>query len=132
MPTLARKLLLPDYFALAFGTMVGVGWLVLMDDWLGRSGPLGAALGFALGGVILLPVGYVYGQWVQRLPDAAGVTGCTPGGLFPMGLKFTRRGIILGVFIMGLCGAQGNSIISGDVLYMQRNPLKSPHIPIIY
>src|SRR5258707_11985362 len=71
MPTLARKLQITDYFTLAFGTMVGVGWLVLMDDWLGRGGPLGAALGFALGGLLLLPVGYVYGQWVQRLPDAA-------------------------------------------------------------
>src|SRR6266481_256058 len=54
MTTLARKLRLADYFALAFGTMVGAGWLVLMDDWLGRSGPLGAILGFALGGVLLL------------------------------------------------------------------------------
>ncbi|HEY8716628.1 MAG TPA: APC family permease, partial [Candidatus Acidoferrum sp.] len=33
---------------------------------------LGAILGFAIGGALLLPVGYVYGQWVQRLPDAAG------------------------------------------------------------
>jgi len=48
MTTLARQLRLADYFALAFGTMVGVGWLVLMDDWLGRGGPLGAILGFAL------------------------------------------------------------------------------------
>ena len=75
MATLARKLRLADYFALAFGTMVGVGWLVLMHDWLGRSGPLGAMLGFALGAILLLPVGYVYGQWVQRLPDAASRTG---------------------------------------------------------
>src|SRR6266851_2491671 len=64
MKTLARKLRLADYFALGFGTMVGVGWLVLMDDWLGRGGPLGAVLGFAIGGIILLPVGYVYGQSV--------------------------------------------------------------------
>ena len=69
--TLARKLHFTDYFALAFGTMVGVGWLVVMDDWLGRGGPLGAVLGFAIGGILLLPVGYVYGQWVQRLPDAS-------------------------------------------------------------
>ena len=62
MPSLARKLRLHDYFALAFGTMIGTGWLVLMDDWLGRGGPAGAALGFAIGNVILLPVSYVYGQ----------------------------------------------------------------------
>ena len=72
MTTLARKLTLWNYFALGFGTMIGTGWVVLMDDWLGRGGPLGAMLGFALGGVLLLPVGYTYGQWVKRLPDAAG------------------------------------------------------------
>src|SRR5258707_10672745 len=71
MANLARKLRLQDYFALAFGTMIGTGWLILMDDWLGRGGPLGAILGFVIGGILLLPVGYVYGQWVQRLPDAA-------------------------------------------------------------
>ena len=72
MATLARKLRLHDYFALAFGTMIGTGWLILMDDWLGRGGPLGAIFAYMLGGILLLPVGYVYGQWVQRLPDAAG------------------------------------------------------------
>src|SRR3974377_1410404 len=72
MPTLARTLSLWNYFALGFGTMIGTGWVVLMDDWLSRGGSLGAMLGFALGGFLLLPVGYVYGQWVRRLPDAAG------------------------------------------------------------
>ncbi|HMD43642.1 MAG TPA: APC family permease [Candidatus Acidoferrum sp.] len=72
MTRLARKLTLADYFALGFGTMIGTGWVVLMDDWLGRGGPLGAMLGFGIGGLLLLPVGYIYGQWVRRLPDAAG------------------------------------------------------------
>src|ERR1700704_332667 len=31
MPALARKLRLADYFSLAFGTMVGVGWLGFQD-----------------------------------------------------------------------------------------------------
>src|SRR5260370_926906 len=71
MPTLARKLRLTDYFTLAFGTMVGVGWLVLMDDWLARGGPLGAALGFALGRLLLLPVCYLYSQFGPLLPHSA-------------------------------------------------------------
>ena len=52
--------------------MVGVGWLVVMDDWLSRGGPMGAMLGFAIGGALLLPIGYVYGQLVMAMPDAAG------------------------------------------------------------
>jgi basic amino acid/polyamine antiporter, APA family len=72
MTTLARKLGLVDYFALGFGVMVGTAWLVVMDDILKRGGPLGAALGFAAGALILLPIGYVYGQLVKEIPDAAG------------------------------------------------------------
>ncbi|MCU1302285.1 MAG: family permease [Candidatus Sulfotelmatobacter sp.] len=72
MPQLARKLRLTDYFTLAWGTMVGVGWLVVMDDWLLRGGALGALLGFAIGGSLLLPIGWVYGRLVAAMPDAAG------------------------------------------------------------
>jgi len=100
MTTLARKLRLTDYFALAFGTMVGVGWLVLMDDWLGRGGPVGAILGFALGGILLLPVGYVYGQWVQRIPDAAGEAAYTAEVFPPIVSYFTGWMMLLAYFIV--------------------------------
>ena len=72
MTTLAHKLRLVDYFALAFGVMVGTAWLVVMDDILQRGGPLGAILGFTAGALILLPIGFVYGQLVKAIPDAAG------------------------------------------------------------
>ena len=100
MPTLARKLRLHDYFALAFGTMIGTGWLVLMDDWLGRGGPAGAALGFAIGGIILLPVGYVYGPWVKRLPDAAGEAAYTAQVFPPIVSNFTGWMMLLAYFIV--------------------------------
>jgi basic amino acid/polyamine antiporter, APA family len=100
MATLARKLRLHDYFALAFGTMIGTGWLVLMDDWLGRGGPLGAILGFVLGGIILLPVGYVYGQWVLRLPDAAGEAAYTAQVFAPVVSYFTGWIMLLAYFIV--------------------------------
>lgn len=100
MTTLARKLGLRDYFALAFGTMVGVGWLVLMDDWLERGGPLGAMMGFLLGGILLLPVGYVYGQWVKRLPDAAGEAAYTAQVFPPMVSYFTGWMMLLAYFIV--------------------------------
>jgi APA family basic amino acid/polyamine antiporter len=72
MTNLARRLRLVDYFALAFGVMVGTAWLVVMDDILRRGGPLGALLGFTAGALMLLPVAYVYGQLVPAIPDAAG------------------------------------------------------------
>ena len=33
---------------------------------------LGAILGFTTGALVLLPIGYVYGQLVKEIPDAAG------------------------------------------------------------
>src|SRR5207237_8494508 len=104
MTTLARQLRITDYFALAFGTMIGAGWLVLMDDWLGRSGPLGAILGFALGGVLLLPVGYVYGQWVQRLPHGAREAACRAEVFAQVVIYFHGWMVLLAYFIVCLEG----------------------------
>jgi amino acid transporter len=94
MHKLARKLSLANYFALGFGTMIGTGWIVLMDDWLARGGPLGTMLGFGLGGILLLPVGYIYGQWVRRLPDAAGEAAYT-AQVFPPMVSYLTGWIML-------------------------------------
>src|SRR5258708_23040716 len=72
MTTLARKLRLIDYFELGFGVMVGTARLVVIDGIRQRGGPLGAVLGFTTGALMLLPIGYVYGQLVRAIPDAAG------------------------------------------------------------
>ncbi len=100
MTQLARKLTLWNYFALGFGTMIGTGWVILMDDWLGRGGPLGAMLGFLLGGILLLPIGYVYGQWVQRLPDAAGEAAYTAQVFPPWVSYLTGWMMLLAYFIV--------------------------------
>src|SRR6476660_8488184 len=100
MITLARKLRVVDYFTLGWGTMVGVGWLVVMDDWLLRGGTLGGLLGFAIGGALLLPIGYVYGQLVAALPDAAGEVAYT-AKVFPRSVSFaTGWMMILAYFIV--------------------------------
>ena len=63
--------------------MVGVGWVVLMDDWLGRGGPAGAFLGFLLGGVLLLPVARTYGRMVLEIQDAGAEIAYTEGVFAP-------------------------------------------------
>src|SRR5713101_3997672 len=87
MSLLARRLHTVDYFTLGFGTMVGVGWLVIMEDWLERGGPLGAILGFAIGGAAVLPIGYVYGRLVMALPDAGSEIAYAEK-VFPRGVSF--------------------------------------------
>jgi len=85
--TLARKLRAADYFTLGWGTMVGVGWLVVMDDWLLRGGGLGTLLGFVIGGALLLPIGWVYGKLVIAMPDAAGEIAYT-AAVFPRSVSY--------------------------------------------
>jgi basic amino acid/polyamine antiporter, APA family len=69
-PELRRTLRAKDYFTFAFGSMVGVGWMVVIDDWLRRGGAMGAMLGFLIGGLLLFPIGFVYGRLTEKLPDA--------------------------------------------------------------
>ncbi len=100
MTTLARKLRVVDYFTLGWGTMVGVGWLVVMDDWLLRGGVLGAVLGFAIGGALLLPVGYVYARLVKAMPDASGEVAYT-AKVFPQSISYaTGWMMVLSYFIV--------------------------------
>jgi len=100
MTQLARKLRVTDYFSLGWGTMVGVGWLVVMDDWLSRGGPLGGILGFAIGGLLLLPIGYVYGKLVMSMPDASAEVAYT-ARVFPRPASFfTGWMMLLAYFIV--------------------------------
>jgi len=92
--SLARKLRTIDYFTLAFGTMVGTGWLVVMDDWLRRGGPLGAVIGFVVGGAVLLPIGYVYGRLVMAMPDAGSEIAYT-ARVFPSPVSFATGWIMI-------------------------------------
>ena len=72
-----------EYFTFGFGTMIGVGWLVLMDDWLTRGGPAGGMLGFLLGGLLLFPIAHTYGRLVQRIQDAGAEIAYSEGVMAP-------------------------------------------------
>src|SRR5713101_6130360 len=87
MTQLARKLRVTDYFTLGWGTMVGVGWLVIMDDWLLRGGSLGTVLGFAIGSALLFPLVCVYRDLFMAMPDAAPEVAYT-SAVFPRPVSF--------------------------------------------
>ena len=139
MTQLARKLRVTDYFSLGWGTMVGVGWLVVMDDWLLRGGPLGGILGFAIGGILLLPIGYVYGKLVMAMPDAAGEVAYT-AKVFPRPVSFfTGWMMMLAYFIVCPWEAVAVGRIAGyifpalDSIELYRvagKPVYLPHLAI--
>jgi amino acid transporter len=136
---LARRLRIVDYFSLGWGTMVGVGWLVVMDDWLSRGGPLGGILGFAIGGVLLLPIGYVYGKWVVALPDASGEVAYTAKA-FPRPVSFyTGWLMMLSYFIVCPWEAVAVGRIAGAIVpalnrielyHVSGKPVYLPHLVI--
>jgi amino acid transporter len=84
---LHRSLSLVEFFSFGFGSMVGVGWVVVIHDWMGRGGPAGAALGFLVGGLLLLPIARTYGLLVRRIPDAGGEFAYADG-VFPPAVGF--------------------------------------------
>ena len=86
-PALRRVLGPREYFTLAFGTMIGVGWMVVIDDWLLRGGAVGAMAGFLIGGLALIPIGYVYGRLTERMPDAGSEIAYT-SAVFPQTVSF--------------------------------------------
>ena len=69
----ASKLNRADVFVLAFGAMIGWGWVVLSGDWIETAGTLGAILGFVLGGILVLFVGLVYAELSSAMPATEGV-----------------------------------------------------------
>jgi basic amino acid/polyamine antiporter, APA family len=86
-PALRRTLKAKEYFTLAFGSMVGVGWMVVIDDWLSRGGAVGAMSGFLIGGLLLIPIAYVYGKLTERIPDAGSEVAYT-SEVFPKAVSF--------------------------------------------
>jgi basic amino acid/polyamine antiporter, APA family len=60
------------YFTLAFGAIVGSGWVVVLGDWLKAAGPGGVAVGFLAGSVVMVMVALCYGELAARSPHAGG------------------------------------------------------------
>lgn len=61
-----------DVLALAFGAMIGFGWVVLAGTWLQEAGSLGAIVAFLIGAVLVVFVGLTYSELVSAMPKAGG------------------------------------------------------------
>ncbi len=71
-PELQRSIGAVGFFALAFGSMIGVGWVTALGSWLSQAGPLGAAAAFLAGGLLMMVVGLCYAELTPMLPVAGG------------------------------------------------------------
>ncbi len=70
--TLKKEIGKIAFFSLAFGSMIGVGWVTAMGSWLNDAGPVGATLAFMVGGALMLLIGFCYAEVTSMLPLAGG------------------------------------------------------------
>lgn len=61
-----------EVLALAFGAMIGWGWVVLAGGWVNSAGSLGAMLAFAIGGVAVVLIGLTYAELASAMPLTGG------------------------------------------------------------
>ena len=71
-PALKRAIGGFGFFALAFGSMIGVGWITALGGWFEQAGPVGAMLAFAAGGTLMLVIGLCYAEVTPMLPVSGG------------------------------------------------------------
>ena len=71
-PELGKEIRAHQFFNLGFGTIVGVGWIVFLGNWLEAAGPVGAILAFGLGGIVVILVGFCYAELTSVLPVSGG------------------------------------------------------------
>lgn len=70
--SLSKVLSRRDILALAFGTMVGWGWVMLTAGWVASAGVMGAIVAFLIGAVMCMLVGTTYAELTPALPLAGG------------------------------------------------------------
>ena len=61
-----------DILVIAFGAMIGWGWVVSSGDWIVKGGVLGAALGFVIGGIMIFFIGLTYAELTAAMPQCGG------------------------------------------------------------
>ena len=70
-----------DVLFLAFGAMIGWGWVVLSGNWVSSAGMGGAMTAFIIGGIMVTFVGLTYAELASAMPSSSG------------GLSYILRGI---------------------------------------
>lgn len=67
-----RVLTRVDILVLAFGAMIGWGWVVLSGEWIIEAGSAGSVIAFLIGGVLVLFVGLTYAELTTAFPKTGG------------------------------------------------------------
>lgn len=61
-----------DVLVLAFGAMIGWGWVVQSGEWIQGAGTLGAMIAFILGGIMIFFIALTYAELTSAMPENGG------------------------------------------------------------
>lgn len=61
-----------DVLMIAFGAMIGWGWVVSSGQWIQTGGAIGTAIGFIIGGIMIYLVGLTYAELTTAMPKCGG------------------------------------------------------------
>lgn len=61
-----------DVLMIAFGAMIGWGWVVSSGQWIQAGGAIGTAIGFIIGGLMIYLVGLTYAELTTAMPKCGG------------------------------------------------------------
>ncbi|MDD7403873.1 MAG: APC family permease [Butyribacter sp.] len=85
-----------DILVIAFGAMIGWGWVVSTGGWIESGGVVGAALGFVIGGIMIFFVGLTYAELTAAMPQCGGEHVFSHKAMGPTGSFICTWAIILG------------------------------------
>jgi amino acid transporter len=61
-----------QFFTISFSSIVGVGWMIVLGDWLRQGGPLGATIALLAAGAVMMLVGLCYAEISTAIPASGG------------------------------------------------------------
>ena len=61
-----------DILVVAFGAMIGWGWVVSSGRWIQNAGVVGTVIGFIIGGIMIYFVGMTYAELTPAMPKVGG------------------------------------------------------------
>lgn len=85
-----------DILVIAFGAMIGWGWVVSSGNWITTGGAVGAAIGFAIGGIMVFFVGLTYAELTAAMPQCGGEHVFSYRAMGPIGSFICTWAIVLG------------------------------------
>ncbi|MEM8735781.1 MAG: amino acid permease, partial [Planctomycetota bacterium] len=71
-PQLTKSIGSIGFFSLAFGSMIGVGWITGLKSLFLAAGPLGTTCAFVLGACLMMIIGVCYSEAMKLLPVTGG------------------------------------------------------------